>query len=103
MVQYNIQISLSLCILKYVYPNDAQDKTIYWKSSNPSILKVDGSGKITGVAVGTATITAFYKELNDSIEIEVLSNKATSFKDIVLCLVLIIGNITVFYYKKRKR
>jgi hypothetical protein len=38
-------------------PSNATDKTVNWSSSNESIATVDANGKVTGVAVGTATIT----------------------------------------------
>ena len=38
-------------------PQNATDKTVTWKSSNPSIVKVDNSGKLTALAEGTTTIT----------------------------------------------
>lgn len=38
-----------------------KDKTITWKSSDTSIVKVSSSGKVTAVKKGTATITAYYK------------------------------------------
>ena len=41
-----------------VSPSDADDKTVRWSSSNTSVSTVDGSGSITAVAPGTATITA---------------------------------------------
>ena len=41
-----------------VDPSDATDKTVTWKSSDASIAAVDANGKVTFVAVGTATITA---------------------------------------------
>lgn len=41
-----------------VKPDDATDKTVTWSSSNSSIASVDASGKVTGVAAGSATITA---------------------------------------------
>ena len=41
-----------------VAPEDATDKTIIWTSSNTSVATVDANGNVTGVAAGTATITA---------------------------------------------
>ena len=43
-----------------VTPEDATDKTITWSSSEEKVATVDG-GKVTGVAEGTATITATTK------------------------------------------
>jgi len=43
-----------------VIPEDATDKTITWSSSDEKVATVDG-GKVTGVAEGTATITATTK------------------------------------------
>lgn len=34
-----------------------------WKSSNPSVVRVDSTGKVTGVSVGTAKITATPKNI----------------------------------------
>lgn len=39
-------------------PEDATEKTVLWKSSRPSCATVDGSGLVTAVSSGTATITA---------------------------------------------
>ena len=39
-------------------PADATDKTVTWTSSNPAVATVDANGNVTGVAAGTATITA---------------------------------------------
>ncbi|MCQ2288181.1 MAG: Ig-like domain-containing protein [Muribaculaceae bacterium] len=49
----------STCTLTaIVSPSDATKKDVIWKSSNTAITTVDSNGKVTGVALGTATITA---------------------------------------------
>lgn len=56
----------SLTLIRYtsgqltatVSPADATDKTVYWTSSNNTICTVDGTGKVSGVGIGTATVTA---------------------------------------------
>ena len=41
-----------------VTPSDADNTTVTWKSSNPSVATVDNSGKVKAIAAGTAQITA---------------------------------------------
>ncbi|MFD0713199.1 PQQ-binding-like beta-propeller repeat protein [Paenibacillus sp. GCM10027626] len=45
-----------------VAPGDASYQEIAWSSSNDRIAKVDVTGKVTGIAPGTATITATSEE-----------------------------------------
>lgn len=40
-----------------ILPADADNKSVSWTSSNPAIASVDSSGRVTGVATGSATIT----------------------------------------------
>ena len=40
-----------------VHPSDATDQSVSWKSSNPSVAKVDQHGKVTAVSAGSATVT----------------------------------------------
>lgn len=40
-----------------VSPTDASDQTLTWKSSNPAVAAVDGSGVVTAKSAGTATVT----------------------------------------------
>ena len=40
-----------------VAPADATNQKVTWKSDNPEIVTVDATGKVTGVAIGEATIT----------------------------------------------
>jgi hypothetical protein len=41
-----------------VLPEDAEDKTVIWSSSDESIAKVDAKGEVRAVANGLATLTA---------------------------------------------
>ena len=45
-----------------VKPETAVDKSVTWSSSDESIATVDNTGKVTAVAIGTATITAALNE-----------------------------------------
>ena len=47
-----------LTLTATVEPNDAEDLSITWSSSSPSVATVDNTGKVTAIAPGTATITA---------------------------------------------
>ena len=52
----------TLTLTATVLPDDATDKALTWASDNESVATVDGNGKVTAVAKGTATIKA---EAND--------------------------------------
>ncbi|MEH7085547.1 Ig-like domain-containing protein, partial [Neobacillus drentensis] len=41
-----------------VYPDNATNKEITWSSSDPGVVEVDQTGKLTAISAGTATITA---------------------------------------------
>jgi uncharacterized protein YjdB len=53
-----IEEGSSLQLTATVTPDNATDKSVTWSSSDASIATVDSNGKVTGVKVGTATITA---------------------------------------------
>jgi len=40
-----------------IYPDDAEDQTVYWTSSNPEIVAVDDEGVLPGISPGTAEVT----------------------------------------------
>ena len=40
-----------------IYPETLEDQSVTWKSSDKTVATVTSSGKVTGVNVGTATIT----------------------------------------------
>lgn len=41
-----------------IYPTNADDKTVTWSTSNPSVVSVDQNGEINALVPGTAVITA---------------------------------------------
>lgn len=45
-----------------VLPGNADDSSLDFSSSNPSVASVDGNGKVTALAAGSATITASAKD-----------------------------------------
>lgn len=48
----------SILLTATVEPEDMEDKTVTWSSSDESVAKVDANGLVTGQKTGTATITA---------------------------------------------
>ncbi|MDD4844468.1 MAG: Ig-like domain-containing protein [Anaerotignum sp.] len=56
-VGINLLIGNSQTLTAAVMPTDAANKAVTWSSSDAAVASVDANGKVTGVAVGTATIT----------------------------------------------
>ena len=53
-----LHLGQSAFINAYVNPSNADNPTVVWQSSNPSVVAVnESSGQITAIALGTATIT----------------------------------------------
>lgn len=52
---YDLYSELSVSVL----PDNATNKTLEWKSSNPEVATVDGTGKITAKGEGEAVIIAY--------------------------------------------
>ena len=53
-----VAINGTLPLTANIQPSNATNKAVTWTSSNTSIATVDTNGKVTGKAVGSATITA---------------------------------------------
>ncbi|MBB3112897.1 hypothetical protein FHS18_004999 [Paenibacillus phyllosphaerae] len=55
---HGLEAGEQLQLTATVAPANATNKTVIWSSSNPSVVSVDSSGRVTGVAAGTAKISA---------------------------------------------
>jgi len=55
---YELSLGYTLTLKATVSPSDADDKTVTWTSSNPSVVAVDETGKVSPKSIGEATITA---------------------------------------------
>ena len=53
-----ISINNSAAVRVTIFPSDAANKEVTWSTTNAGIAEVDGSGRITGISPGSATITA---------------------------------------------
>jgi len=49
-------------LVQTVAPNNATDKTVSWASSDPTVATVDGSGNVTALKPGNASITVTTKD-----------------------------------------
>ena len=67
----------SMTITATVYPTTAS-QSVTWKSSNPAVLTVSASGKITAQAAGKATITASSGTVTASATFVVMSTTLTT-------------------------
>lgn len=54
----SINLNKTLKLVAEVTPSYATNTKVIWSSNNPSVATVDVSGLVTGVSLGTATITA---------------------------------------------
>ncbi|WP_293665893.1 Ig-like domain-containing protein [uncultured Parabacteroides sp.] len=84
-----VKVGESVTLSATITPSDAAEKTITWTSSDDKVATVD-AGKVTGVAEGTATITATTKDGGKTaISTVTVSKDAPASKEVVLE-----GNIT---------
>ncbi|WP_418702759.1 stalk domain-containing protein [Anaerotignum faecicola] len=56
--QATIRVGNTTTIKAIITPDDATEKAVTWTSSDDTVATVDSNGVVTGVKVGTATITA---------------------------------------------
>ncbi len=67
-----IQKGQSQTLATTITPNDCTDTNITWTSSDSNKVSVDSTGKVTGVAAGSATITAKVGSVQDTILVNVV-------------------------------
>lgn len=53
----SLEIGQSLTLTATVLPENAADKSVEWKSTNPAIAEVDQNGTVTAISSGAVTIT----------------------------------------------
>ena len=54
----DLEVNKTLQLTATVLPDNADDKSVTWTSSDPKTATVDKNGKVTGTGEGTTTITA---------------------------------------------
>ena len=54
----NLEVGQTLTLTATVLPENADDKSVEWKSANPTVAEVDQNGNVTAVGEGSAEITA---------------------------------------------
>ncbi len=54
----SLEVGATLTLTATVSPDNADNKTVTWSSSDEAVATVDENGKVTAVAVGNVTITA---------------------------------------------
>lgn len=71
-------LNTSIIITATVLPQNAYDTTVYYSSSNPSILTVNSIGRVTGVSLGTAKIFLKAGDIQKTVKITVVNEKMVS-------------------------
>lgn len=73
-------------LIATVSPTDADNKSVVWESSNPSIASVSASGLVTAHSIGEAiiTVTSVDGAYTDSCRVVVIGNTAVPVTGIVL-------------------
>lgn len=78
----NLEIEDELQLTAEIYPEDADDKTINWDSSDRTIANVDDTGLVTAIGYGLAIITAS-DAYGHSDQIEVNVDESTGINNII--------------------
>lgn len=68
----------SVTLIPTINPSDAPCKDVTWTSDNIKVAAVDSNGKVTGLAIGEATITVTTKDGNKTATAKVIVDFPTS-------------------------
>lgn len=96
----DIAVGEQVQLVATVNPENATDKTVVWTSTDDGVATVDGTGRVTGIAAGTATITATSNDGNKkaACQLTVSERGATIFapevSDVTSNTAHVSGNIT---------
>lgn len=69
--ELSLELGESATLAAIVKPDNATDKTVTWSSSAPDVATVDGTGKVTMVKEGSATIIAKAGEKNAECKVNI--------------------------------
>lgn len=61
-VALSLFVGKSYGLMATVYPDNASNKTLVWRSSAPEVASVDAFGKVTALTEGTAIVTVMTKD-----------------------------------------
>ncbi|MBO9202176.1 MULTISPECIES: sugar-binding protein [Niastella] len=75
-----LALNQSVQLTPVIVPADANNKTVSWSSSNPSVVTVDASGKITAVGTGSAIITVTTADGNKTATKNITVSPAVNIK-----------------------
>lgn len=91
----NLKNNETAKLIATVTPDNADNKTVTWTSSNAAIAEVDNSGNVTAKAVGTATITARAGDKSAQCSVTVVNcdHKNLTHNDAVSATCTVDGNI----------
>ena len=82
--EVTLSIGESVTLVATVMPENAEDKTVGWSSSDDFAATVDENGVVTGVSVGTATITVTTNSMGHTAECAVTVSDATAINGLDL-------------------
>ncbi|WCN38542.1 DUF5057 domain-containing protein [Aneurinibacillus uraniidurans] len=72
-----MNVNESTTLVPKVTPPEAPNQNLLWSSSNPAVVTVDGSGKLTTASEGTAVITTWVQDSHAYAQCQVTVSKKT--------------------------